>query len=141
MKNFSIIFIWVNVKKKSLTSWFKMLDHEKLIVYQKSIEFVAWTDDLLKEVPKNKAVYNQLERASTSIVLNIAEGNGKFQAADRCRFFDISRGSSLESSACLDVIVAKSITAGNRVTAGKDMLCEIICMLVGLIKANSTRKF
>jgi four helix bundle protein len=30
--------------------------------------------------------------ASTSIPLNIAEGNGKFTGADRCRFFDNARG-------------------------------------------------
>ena len=82
-------------------------DHEKLDVYQASIEFVTWADGLLEKLPKSLAVTNQLDRASTSISLNIAEGNGKFTDADRCRFFDIARGSALECAACLDVLAAK----------------------------------
>ena len=70
-------------------------DHEKLEVYQQSICFVAWADDVLEKVPKGLAVHGQLDRASTSIPLNIAEGNGKFTPADRCRFLDIARGSAL----------------------------------------------
>jgi len=83
-------------------------DHEKLDVYQESIRFVSWVNELLEKVPKSLAVHNQLDRASTSIPLNIAEGNGKYTPADRCRFFDIARGSALECAACLDVLVAKN---------------------------------
>ncbi|MEI8123293.1 MAG: four helix bundle protein, partial [bacterium] len=82
-------------------------DHEKLSVYQESIKFVVWSDEILETLPKNLAVQGQLDRAATSISLNIAEGNGKYTAADRCRFFDIARGSALECAACLDVLVAK----------------------------------
>ena len=52
----------------------RQFDHEKLTVYQDAIKFVAWADDLLADVPKGIAVHNQLDRASTSIPLNIAEG-------------------------------------------------------------------
>lgn len=55
------------------------------------------------------AVYDQLDRASTSIPLNIAEGNGKYTPKDRCRFFDIARGSAFECAAVLDVLTAKAI--------------------------------
>ena len=56
-------------------------DHEKLDVYQESIQFVSWVEELLEKVPKSLAVHNQLDRASTSVPLNIAEGNGKYTAA------------------------------------------------------------
>jgi len=72
-----------------------------------SIEIVGWTDELLERLPKSLAVTNQLDRASTSIPLNLAEGNGKSSDADRCRFFDIARGSALERAACLDALAAK----------------------------------
>lgn len=61
----------------------------------------------------------------------------KFTSPDRCRFFDNARGSALESSACLDVIVAKRFVSAGEVQAGKTMLVKIVSMLFGLIRANS----
>ena len=113
------------------------LDHEKLQVYQRSLAFIAWAEPLLERLPKALSVRDQLDRAGTSIPLNIAEGNGKFTSADRCRFFDNARGSALECSACLDVSVAKGKAVASEIEAGKDMLVEIVAMLVGLIRANS----
>jgi four helix bundle protein len=113
------------------------LDHEKLDVYQVSLEFITWTIPLLDRLPGSPAVRNQLDRASTSIPLNIAEGNGKFTSPDRCRFFDNARGSALESAACLDVMVAKRFVSAQEIQAGKVMLLKIVSMLFGLIRANS----
>ncbi len=112
-------------------------DHEKLKVYQASIAFVAWSHGLLQNLPKSSSIYGQLDRASTSIPLNLAEGNGKFTSADRCRFFDIARGSALESAACLDVLAAKKIVDLAAIEPGKGQLVEIVSMIVGLIRANS----
>jgi four helix bundle protein len=114
-----------------------LFDHEKLEVYQASLAFVAWLEPILQKLPKTISVSDQLDRASTSIVLNLAEGNGKFTAPDRCRFFDISRGSALECAAALDVVVAKGRCEVSVVAPGKQRLHGIVSMLVGLIKANS----
>ena len=113
------------------------LDHEKLEVYQACLEFITWTIPLLEGLPGSASVRNQLDRASTSVPLNIAEGNGKFTSPDRCRFFDNARGSALESAACLDVMVAKGFVSTAEVQAGKAMLVKIVSMLFGLIRANS----
>ncbi len=113
-----------------------VFDHEKLAVYQESIRFVTWADGLLETIPKSLAVYDQLDRASTSIPLNIAEGNGKYTAPDRCRLFDIARGSALECAACLDVLVAKKKEV--QAEQGKEMLARIVSMLVGLIRSTSS---
>ena len=94
-------------------------------------------DPSLDRLPGSPAVRNQLDRASTSIPLNIAEGNGKFTSPDRCRFFDNARGSALESAACLDVMVAKRFVSAQEIQAGKVMLLKIVSMLFGLIRANS----
>ena len=115
----------------------KQFDHEKLKVYHATITFVAWVSDLLTDIPKSISVHNQFDRASTSIPLNIAEGNGKYTSADRCRFFDNARGSALECAACLDVLVAKSLVEQTVTMEGKEMLIEIVSMLVGLIRSNS----
>jgi four helix bundle protein len=115
------------------------LDHEKLRVYQEAIKFVVWAEELSVRIGKKYSVLDHLDRASTSIALNIAEGNGKFTASDRCKFFDIARGSALESAGCLDVLVAKGVIPLDDVRAGKEMLHGIVSMIVGLIKSNSSR--
>src|SRR5438552_4462105 len=112
-------------------------DHEKLNVYHRSLRFITWATDLLERVPTKLSVHSQLDRASTSIPLNIAEGNGRFTSADRCRFFDIARGSALECAAALDVLVAKKVLTEADIDPGKADLAEMVSMLVGLIRSNS----
>lgn len=112
-------------------------DHEKLIVYQASLKFVVWATELIVKVDGKAAVKDQLDRASTSVPLNIAEGNGKFAIRDRCRYLDFARGSALECAACLDVLVAKRLTDTATIASGKQQLFEIVSMLMGLI--NSLR--
>ena len=70
----------------------RRLDHETLEVYQAALAFITWLEPILRELPKSIAVTDQLDRASTSVPLNIAEGNVKFTGADRCRYFDKARG-------------------------------------------------
>lgn len=114
-------------------------DHERLNVYQASLKFVAWATELISASEMKAAVKDQLDRASTSVPLNIAEGNGKFAIRDRCRYLDFARGSALECAACLDVLVAKRLAEPDRVTEGKQHLFEIVSMLMGLIKSLSSR--
>jgi len=114
-------------------------DHEKLNVYQASIKFITWATELLSKVDSKAAVKDHLDRASTSIPLNIAEGNGKFAVRDRCRFLDFARGSALECAACLDVLVAKRLTDATAIVPGKQQLLEIVSMLMGLISSVSSR--
>ena len=114
-------------------------DHEKLKVYQSAIGFITWSTDLLAQVNAKAAVKDQLDRASTSVALNIAEGNGKFAVRDRCRFLDFARGSALECAACLDVLVAKRFLEPTATSPGKEQLLEIVSMLIGLTKSLIAR--
>ena len=119
-------------------SWF---DHEKLEVYREAISFIAWLSALLEGAMRLGEVKDQLDRASTSIPLNIAEGNGKYAVKDRCRFFDIAHSSTLECAAGLDVLVARGKLTLDQIRPGKDRLQKIVRMLMGLIKRNSTREY
>lgn len=116
-------------------------DHEKLKVYQKAIDFIKWSECIFKNVNHKFSVVDQFDRASGSIALNIAEGNGKYSGKDRCRYFDIARGSSLECSSCLDILFSKHIISEEVLKEGKAILREIVSMLIGLIKSNSDRAF
>lgn len=113
-------------------------DHEKLDVYKLSLQFIAWLGPLLDEVAAAAAgrvreVSDQLDRASLSILLNTAEGNGKRQRQVRAKFFDDARGSATECAACLDALVSKRVVAPERVVAGKQLLLRIVSMLCGLV--------
>jgi len=119
-------------------NWFS---HEKLEVYQESIMFIAWLLSLLESAGRIGDVKDQLDRASTSVPLNIAEGNGKYTRKDRCRFFDTAHGSALECAAALDVLVARNKVSARQIEAGKESLQKIVRMLMGLIKKNSTRDY
>ncbi len=55
--------------------WF---DHEKLEVYREAIAFMAWLSGILENAVRVGDVKDQLDRASTSVPMNIAEGNGKY---------------------------------------------------------------
>ena len=116
-------------------------DHEKLKVYQKALEFVKWGHAVLKSIGKKNSTTDQFDRAADSIVLNIAEGNGKFSKKDKCRYFDISKGSTLESAGCLDLMYVKEMINSETKSEGKLQLKEIVSMLMGLIKANSDRVY
>lgn len=118
--------------------WF---NHEKLEVYQDALEFIAWSSFLLEGIGRAGDVRDQLDRAASSVVLNIAEGNGKFSPKDRCRFFDTAHGSALECAGSLDILVAKRKAGVDAIRPGKERLQRIVRMLMGLIKANSDREY
>ncbi len=114
-------------------------DHEKLDVYRHSIAFCAWVGAFLSSIPLKTSARDQLDRASTSIPLNIAEGNGKFSARDRARFLEMARRSALECAACLDGLVARKLANADQVDEAKGQLAGIVRMLMGLLKRFSER--
>jgi four helix bundle protein len=114
-------------------------DHEKLDVYREAIAFCGWAGEFLTAISAKAAAKDQLDRASTSIPLNIAEGNGKFSAKDRARFLEMARGSALECAACLDVLLVRKLASEEQITLAKERLARIVQMLVGLLRKFSER--
>jgi len=114
-------------------------DHEKLEVYQRELEFLAWVTDLLIEIratqhPHLRETFDQLDRASLSVLLNTAEGNGKRATQQRARYFDDARGSAMECAACLDALVAKRATSKSRIAEGKALLIRVVSILCKLVE-------
>jgi len=107
--------------------------HEKLSVYQRTLEFAGWSQDLIESLTKRTSTRDHLERAGDSIALNVAEGNGKFSRKDRARFFQIAHGSTLESAACLDLLVARRCCPVDAIIRGKAILEEIVRMLFTML--------
>jgi four helix bundle protein len=123
--------------KRYIHSMDPLFDHEKLVVYCVELGFVAWIAAFLDDASKSagrhrRELIEQLDRASLSVLLNTAEGNGKRQGRHRAKFFDDARGSALECAACLDAAVAKGLVSADRVCPGKQMLARVVAMLSSL---------
>ena len=104
------------------------LPHETLQVYDMAMKFHIGAMSLL---PKRgySNLRDQLERASLSIVLNIAEGAGRKSGPDRRKFFTIAHGSLLESAALLEVIRHRGIAEATRCRNGRLYLIRLAGML------------
>jgi four helix bundle protein len=107
--------------------------HEQLDVYRLSIRYVAWAYQAVKRLNGvDRHARDQLLRASQSIPLNIAEGNGRGTNPDRRRFFEIARGSALECAAIQDCLEACEVLAADENADGKTILTRIVSMLTRL---------
>jgi len=115
-----------------------VFSHERLIVYQKAIQFIAWLEPVLESLPDKIAAKDQLDRASTSICLNIAEGNVKASPRDRARFWQFAFGSTVECAACLDVLTARKIVSPELADEGKALLAHVARMLAKLLDSIGT---
>lgn len=79
---------------------------QKLEVYQLSLQYVSSIYKLSKQLPERERynLANQMERAATSITLNIAEGSTGQSDPEQHRFLGLALRSYLETIACLDLI-------------------------------------
>ena len=107
-------------------------DHERLEVYQFALRFVGWVDAQVQETGLVRRRRRKLDALSTSIALNIAEGNGRFGASDHRSFVDIAHRSALKAALQLDLIRATASEPAASLEEGKRMLGSIVRMLLGL---------
>jgi four helix bundle protein len=110
-----------------------MLDHEKLDVYQRSLELLDLVDDIHDLLPPGRAhLKDQLDRAATSIVLNIAEGAGEYSVPDKQRFYRMARRSATETAAVLDILERRGSAAPELIQAARGLVVRVVSMLVRL---------
>ena len=115
-----------------------MFGHEKLDVYRASLEYVTQVYARAGRLNGNlRHARDQWLRASQSIPLNIAEGNGKSGAADRRHYFEIARGSALECAAIQDVLQAGQALPAEENEQLKELLARIVSMLTKLSQTRS----
>jgi four helix bundle protein len=110
-------------------------NHEKLEVYQVSIQLLSLIFQTIRKIPPGYSfLSDQLKRASLSIPLNIAEGNAKFSLKERARFFKIARASANECAAIFDASDALQIIDKETCQKNKSLLYRIVCMLSKMCK-------
>ena len=116
-----------------------MFGHEKLVVYKKSMDLVALRRELLTCISRRVIACDHFERASESILLNIAHASSAWSPKERIVYLGHANGSALECAACLDIFVAKTLLAIGDVHEGKSKLREIVNMLIAMKKDSSNR--
>ena len=106
------------------------LSHEKLHVYQKSVEFLALSAQITSSLPRgNGELVDQLKRAALSVPLNIAEASGRTGSADNAKHFAIARGSALESGAIVDAYHALRLIDAETYSVAKRLIVSMVSML------------
>ena len=79
---------------------------DRFEIYRVAIEFQELIPRLLPR-KGHAELRDQLDRASISFVLNLAEGLGRFSRGEKAHFYRVANGSALESAAALDVLNAR----------------------------------
>lgn len=114
---------------------------QKLDVYQKALKFTSKIYEFSNLLPDNErfGIVSQLRRATTSIVLNIAEGCGSGTDMEFKRFLRISLRSAYEVNSIFDIIKELKLAESDYIENLRKELDEISAMISGLINSLSTK--
>ena len=114
-----------------------MFDFEKLQVYSKAKAFNKEVNRFIIASKLDRTTRDQLRRASFSVMLNIAEGSGRYSKADKRHFYVISRGSTFECVAIFDYLKDIDSITEKQYSEYYKLLDELSRMLYGMIKSLS----
>jgi len=107
-----------------------LFHHESLDVYQVGLGFVRWFIGLPGASELSDRLCREIDKAATGVVLNVAEGNGRFSELDHRRFLEMAGVSAVKAAAYLDLYQQKALP-GVETTQGRELLSRIVAMLHG----------
>lgn len=106
-------------------------------VYKLSIIFVSKANMTAGNLPKGRGnIADQLQRAALNVVLNIAEGAGKFSPKDKASYYTRARGSATQCAAVSDVCFLLEVINTDELEEYKIILNRTAQMLTRLIKSQ-----
>lgn len=111
--------------------------YRRLDVYKDAKHLAINVNEALKSFPKEEryALTNQLQRASTSVMFNIAEGFGRYGSKERIHFLDIANGSLMEVSSQIELAEAYHYISTTQREEFDSQILSIVKQLAGLRKA------
>lgn len=116
----------------------RLFSFQDLKVWQKSVSFaeqVIRTIDELETPRKHYRLIEQLESASTSVAMNIAEGKGRQSRKEFIQFLYIARGSLFEVVTLLIILERVDWIGSEKVVRFQQLAEEIAKMINALIKS------
>src|SRR2546426_4913287 len=69
------------------------------------------------------------DKSATSLVLNVAEGNGRYSELDHKRFLEIAAASAVKAAAYLDLYQQRVLRGRVETTQGREFASRIVAML------------
>lgn len=84
-------------------------DHEKLHAYNAALAFIGWMTLEATDPICSSDVLTKLDKSSTSVVLNIAEGNGRTSNADKTKFFKTAAKANAQIITLLDIAYRNTV--------------------------------
>ena len=110
---------------------------QKLEVYKMALDYVDKVYELSRALPASERhnLQSQLERAATSIVLNIAEGSTGQSDAEQKRFLGLALRSYLETVACFDIIERQDYLTNDSLVQVREKGHELFIKLQAFRKA------
>ena len=113
-------------------------DHEKLDVYRVAIQFNVLIEQVVEQLPRGRSyLADQLQRAGSSIPLNIAEGAGEYASNEKVRFYRIAKRSATECAAIFDLCKELKLIQDSHYMQGRELLLRIVAMLIRMAKGPS----
>jgi len=113
-----------------------LFSHEDLDVYQAELKLISWLENISPQFACSTDLLSKLDKSTTSIVLNTAEGNGRFSKTDQVKFLGLAYKATVHSSSLVDLGTATdNSTEPDSVEQGRKLLRRIAAMLKSLSKA------
>lgn len=96
--------VWRKEMKK------KEFEFQNTEMYQQMIDYVSNVYKITKKFPRSEiyGLTSQIRRAGVSIVLNFAEGWGRYNKKEKAQFYKIARASILECVAAVDIALRQN---------------------------------
>ncbi len=118
--------------------------YEDLDVWQKAIDWAVEIISMSASLETDRRHFRlieQLESASSSVAMNIAEGKGRYSQKEFVQFLYIARGSLYETLTLLEIFVKQNWITGDKFTALKEgarQIAKMLNALINSIKAHSS---
>jgi four helix bundle protein len=104
-----------------------LLDANKLHAYNVALELHVECSVLVSTL--TRILKDQLERASLSCVLNLAEAGGRRSRRDKARFYGYARGSATEVAALLDVLDRRKLASPAATRSARRLAIRVVQMV------------
>jgi four helix bundle protein len=106
--------------------------------YQAALDLVVLIDQVVEHLPRGRAyLADQLQRAGTSVSLNIAEGAGEYSGSEKGRFYRMAKRSATECAGIFEICDRLELIAESRYLKARELLVRIVSMLTKMAQISN----